>query len=180
MYCTVCQRECAGLLPAHQFCGKCGCPSTVHKPSGLTGWLKTALGGAGGKAVVPAPPTPPVPPAPPVKLPPIPQLPVRRGLVGVVLDSLPVAKPQVHAQMADTQQSLDLSKTAYGIRATLQRNPDSSIDAVVQTGAALRAQLPGSARWHAHASGDRVPVTPGIVLFDQQGKLTIKISGSEK
>ena len=103
---------------------------------------------------------------------------LRRKLLAVTLEAHPLPKPNAKAGFADSQKSLDLSKTGYGIRATLERNSDASVDAVVHPGATIRVQIPGT-RWESHGGGARIALAPGLVLFDTQGKMNLRIEGQE-
>jgi len=102
---------------------------------------------------------------------------MRRRLYGVTLSPYPLPNPNLQLPFDDAQTALDLSSTAYRIRATLERNPDFSVDLIVHKGAEIRSRA--GQGWRVHASGDRVHVAPGIVLFDDHGKVNARIDGTE-
>jgi serine/threonine protein kinase len=102
-----------------------------------------------------------------------------KKLTSVTLHAYPLQKQNLMMNFGDAQRSLDLLKTGYGIRATLERNADASVDAVVHSGATVQVQAPGTHTWKAHNGGDRIALAPGMVLFDLQGKMNVRIDGQE-
>jgi hypothetical protein len=50
---------------------------------------------------------------------------------------------------------------------------------VVHSGATVQVQAPGTHTWKAHNGGDRIALAPGMVLFDLQGKMNVRIDGQE-
>lgn len=105
--------------------------------------------------------------------------PVRNRLTGVTLDIHPVPKAHSRVTFSDSQKALDLSKTPYKIRATLERNGDGSIDAAVHPGATLHVQYPSGKLWKEHTNGARINVVPGTILFDPQGQANARIDAQE-
>jgi serine/threonine protein kinase len=103
----------------------------------------------------------------------------RRRLSGITLTAHPLPDPNFQLPFHDAQKALDLSSTAYRIRATLQRNSDLSVDLIVHDGAEIRVGSHAGRSWRIHASGDRVQVVPGTVLFDDRGKVSARIDGKE-
>jgi len=102
-----------------------------------------------------------------------------KKLTSVALNAYPNAKPELIINFADTQKSLDLNMTPYGVRATLERNVDGSIDAVVHTGADIRASSPSNRTWVVYDGGDRIALSPDLILYDTQKKMNVRISGTE-
>jgi serine/threonine protein kinase len=96
-------------------------------------------------------------------------------LRAVSIDSHPLNLADYHLLFAGNAQILDLSKTPFGIHATLQRNSDGSIDAVVHPGATIQAQSAGTHSWKGFTGSQRIRVVPGIVLFDAKGKRTARV-----
>jgi hypothetical protein len=197
MYCTACHRaDCPTLLPEHKFCKACGCPSGAHQASApatkpwmarlepLFFWRRWTRAAASPSPPPPPPPPPPPvtptdrsvsPPAPPPPPPPGP----RKALLSITVEAHPVVRPELRLAFASAAPALDLSQTSYGIHATLERNADASVDAVVHPGASVHAQTGGSKSWKTYPGGARIPLTPGAVLYDEQGKLTARIDGRE-
>jgi serine/threonine protein kinase len=99
----------------------------------------------------------------------------RSRLVNVTLCPHPVAKSYQPVVFSDGHGTLDLSKTVYGIRASLVRNGDGSIDAVVHAGATMRTKHPDSNIWKEHLSGARISIMPGTILFDPSGNGNVKV-----
>lgn len=104
---------------------------------------------------------------------------LRRKLLAVTIDAHPLPRTDVRIDFADSQKSLDLSRTAYRIRATLERNSDASVDAVVHSGSIIHVKDPGTRSWKSRDSGGRIALTPGVVLFDPQGKMNARVDGKE-
>ena len=102
-----------------------------------------------------------------------------KKLSSVTLHAYPLQKQNLMIAFGDAQKSLDLAKTSYGVRATLERNGDSSVDAVVHPGATVQVQAPGTRTWKAHDGGDRIALASGVVLFDTQGKMNVRIDCQE-
>jgi len=61
----------------------------------------------------------------------------------------------------------------------LERNRDGSIDLVVQAGATINVQDPDAKTWKSHAGGARIPVTPGMVVFDPAGRMNVRIEAHQ-
>jgi serine/threonine protein kinase len=104
---------------------------------------------------------------------------LRRKLLAVTINAHPFPRTDVRIAFADNQKSLDLSKTAYGIHATLERNSDASVDAVVHSGSKIHVKDHSSRSWKSLDSGDHIALTPGVVLFDPQGKMNARVDGQE-
>jgi serine/threonine protein kinase len=105
--------------------------------------------------------------------------PLRKKLVNVAVEPYPVAKVGLNLRFADTQKKLDLLQTGYGIRASLERNNDGSLDALVNAGALVQVRVNGKS-WRAYKAGERVHIIPGTILFDEEGKCSARILGTER
>jgi len=97
--------------------------------------------------------------------------PQRRGFL---IESDPIKSPAFRVAFGSLKESLDLSKSAFGIRATLERDPSGAVFLVVHDGATLHVALTGSKKWSKkwtqYQGGARVNADVGMVLFDQSGK----------
>lgn len=103
----------------------------------------------------------------------------RRRLSGITLRPHPLPDARMHLPFGDAAKQLDLSNTAYRIRATLERNSDFSVDLVVHRGAEIKMSGAAGRNWRVLAGGQRVGVAPGTVLFDDRGKLSVRIDAKE-
>jgi serine/threonine protein kinase len=103
-----------------------------------------------------------------------------KKLSAVTLNSYPLERQNLKMIFPDAQRSLNLAHTPYGIHATLERNPDATIDAVVHYGSTIQVLAPGTRTWSTHETGERIAMAPGVVLFDSQGKMNVRIDGQEQ
>jgi hypothetical protein len=95
----------------------------------------------------------------------------------LVIKSHPIKRSNFDVTLADDQQSLDLSTTAFHIRANLERTP-KGFDLLVHDGASINVQVPGSKRWQRYAGGARVSANPGMVFFDTKGLMNALLEWS--
>jgi serine/threonine protein kinase len=95
----------------------------------------------------------------------------------VTLAPYPVAKAGSRLFLAATQKILNLSQSYFRIRASLERNPDNSIDVVVHSGAEVNIQAPGSLKWEPHKAGERVRMVQGLIVFDRAGVVSMQMTG---
>jgi serine/threonine protein kinase len=95
---------------------------------------------------------------------------------GLLVEADPVRSSGLRIAFGPTKDSLDLSTTAFRIRANLERDPNGSIYLVVHNGAALNVQLPGSKKWMRCSGGARVNAEIGTVLFDQNGATNARLA----
>jgi serine/threonine protein kinase len=106
-------------------------------------------------------------------------LPPRKRLTGIVMRTLPPAT-QDHVAFGDKDRALDLRRTRLQIRATLERNTDGSVDAIIYSGGQLNAQnIDGVSAWRAFRGPARIPLRPGVVMFDPKGQFKIVVEGRE-
>jgi hypothetical protein len=99
--------------------------------------------------------------------------------LGITIESYPNKRPEFRLIFDRTQQSLDLSKTQFRIRAHLERKSDGKIEVVVQNGATLNIRRPESRKFEQYPGGARVSADPGMVLFDRQGSVNARLDSSE-
>ena len=90
------------------------------------------------------------------------------------IEADPVQPSSLKIAFSSAHESLDLSKTGFGIRATLWRDPDGTIYLMVHNGAVLNVQAPGSKKWKRYESGSRVNAEIGAVLFDKNGTMNAR------
>jgi len=106
-------------------------------------------------------------------------LPPRKRLTGIVVRTLPPAT-QDHVVFGDKDRALDLRRTRLQIRATLERNTDGSVDAIIYSGGQVNAQnIDGVSAWRAFRGPARIPLRPGVVMFDPKGQFKIVVEGRE-
>jgi hypothetical protein len=99
-----------------------------------------------------------------------------KSLRGLLVEPDPNKSAGSAVSFGPTKQSLDLSSTDFHIRATLHRDSNGAIYLVVNNGATLNVQVPGSKKWIRYSEGARVPADVGTVLFDQEGKMNARLS----
>lgn len=88
--------------------------------------------------------------------------------------------PQDQVVFADTANSLDLTPTRFQIRATIERNRDGSVDVVVGRGGRINAQnTDGLKVWKAFHGPARIPLRPGVVMFDPDGRCKVIVDARE-
>jgi hypothetical protein len=85
------------------------------------------------------------------------------------IEAYPIPNPAIATVFDDQHASLDLSTTAFRIRATLERNADASVDLVIHPGATINVKAPGEKRWRRLEGGARLNAEAGMVLFDPKG-----------
>jgi serine/threonine protein kinase len=94
----------------------------------------------------------------------------RVPLRSLVIESGSGISPALRIVFGAAKDSLDLSETPFGIRASLERRADGSIALTVHTGANLAVRLPGSDQWTQYSGGDRIGVEIGMVISTPGGK----------
>lgn len=105
--------------------------------------------------------------------------PPRKRFTDVVLRTLPPAT-QDEVAFSDRERFLDLQRTHLRIRATLERNTDGSVDAIVPGGGQVNAQnIDGGSTWRAFQGPTRIPLRPGVVMFDPKGRFKVVVEGRE-
>lgn len=105
--------------------------------------------------------------------------PPRKKLTSIVFEAVPPAQPQ-QVVFGDTSTSLDLARTTFQIRATVERNRDGSVDVVVPSGGQVNAQSIDALNvWRSFRGPARIPLRPGVVMFDPSGRCRIKVQGNE-
>lgn len=103
---------------------------------------------------------------------------IRKRLINVSVEAHTVVKSNTRVPFPDTQMTLDLLNSPYRIHATLERNKDGSVDAVLHSGAVLHIQYAKEGIWKEYRSG-RAAIEPGTKLFDPQGKIGARIDAQE-
>ena len=83
----------------------------------------------------------------------------------------------VSVQVSDEAGILDLSQTAFRIRATLERKPDGQLFLHIHPGADVRVKDPLGA-WHDLRDGVSVAVADGMQLSDLMGAANGLINGT--
>jgi serine/threonine protein kinase len=105
--------------------------------------------------------------------------PARKKMTDVILSAVPPASAH-QVVFGDASTSLDLARTTFHIRATIERNRDGSVDVVVPSGAQVNAQSIDVAKiWKSFPGPARIPLRPGVVMFDPQGRCRVKVDGKE-
>lgn len=94
---------------------------------------------------------------------------------GLLIEADPIKSSVLRVAFAPSKDSLDLSTTGFGIRASLERDPSGSIFLVVHDGAMLNIRLPGSEKWTQYPGGGRVSAEIGMVLSDKNGKSNARL-----
>jgi hypothetical protein len=97
-------------------------------------------------------------------------------LVSVGVRSVQTGKA-VSVQVSDEAGILDLSQTAFRIRATLERKPDGQLFLHIHPGADVRVKDPLGA-WHDLRDGVSVAVADGMQLSDLMGAANGLINGT--
>jgi hypothetical protein len=104
--------------------------------------------------------------------------PLTPPLRDVILEPHPLKDSAARLAFGPNDHTLDLSQTLFGIRATLERLPAGSVRLVVHPGAELRVRKSSNAHWTTYAGSQAVNILPGLVLFDNKGKLTAKVDAT--
>jgi hypothetical protein len=91
------------------------------------------------------------------------------GSPHLLIESHPIPNPALALTFSDQDKSLDLAKTGFHIRASLERNADSSVGLVIHPGATINVKSPGEKRWRRVEGGARLITEAGMVLFDPKG-----------
>jgi hypothetical protein len=89
---------------------------------------------------------------------------------GLLIEADPIKSSKLRLAFPPSKDSLDLSNTAFGIRASLDRDPDGAIFLVVHNGATLNIRFEGKKKWTQYSGGKRIKAEIGMILFDKDGK----------
>lgn len=92
----------------------------------------------------------------------------------VAIESYPLKKPEFHLEMKTSDKSLDLSTTAFHIRATLERTAEA-IELLVQPGATVNVRMSDKQKWQRLTGGTRKAAAEGLILFDPTAAATARI-----
>jgi DNA repair exonuclease SbcCD ATPase subunit len=95
----------------------------------------------------------------------------------VAIESYPLKKPEFHLEMKTSDKSLDLSTTAFHIRATLERTAEA-IELLVQPGATVNVRMSDKQKWQRLTGGTRKTAAEGLILFDPTAAATARIGQS--
>ncbi len=71
--------------------------------------------------------------------------------------------------------AIDLSRTPFRMRVTLQRTRDGSVEAVVHNGAVICTRDQHTSLWREFTSNQRIQISSGVILFDVQGASNIMV-----
>jgi|HubBroStandDraft_1064217.scaffolds.fasta_scaffold61611_2 hypothetical protein len=99
-----------------------------------------------------------------------------KRLVSVGVRSVQTGKA-ITVQVSDEPGILDLSQTAFRIRASLERKPDGQLFLHIHSGADLRVKDPLGA-WHDLRDGVVIAVADGMHLSDLKGAANAQITGT--
>jgi uncharacterized Zn finger protein (UPF0148 family) len=106
------------------------------------------------------------------------QLPVVSPASGarLLIESHPIANPELGVTFDNSRSTLDLSKTEFRIRASLERISDGSIGLLVHPGATINIKAPLEKRWRRLEGGARLTIEAGMILFDPAGAVNARLA----
>ncbi len=95
---------------------------------------------------------------------------------GILVPSIGPDKTCVYL---DAITEIDLQTTPFAIRVKLQRDTEGRVSCVVHAGADVRVQHANKPGWLRLQPGTPTYVSPGMVLFDREGKIAAKVVATE-
>jgi hypothetical protein len=94
----------------------------------------------------------------------------------VLVESHPIANPAIGVAFEETHTTLDLSKTEFRIRASLERRQDGAVGLLVHPGATINVRTSREKRWRRVEGGSRLTTEPGMILFDPCGAVNARLA----